>query len=361
MQTPLFTGFPGFIARQIMQELINQKKVNTIYAVVLPSQMKLGKEIVKKSMNVPFDVEIRLIEGDITLPNLGISPNDLEPLYKEINTVWHLAALYDLAVPRVAAWKVNVHGTNMVNNFVQTLPEITRYMYFSTAYVAGTREGILREEELIRPKAFKNYYEETKYEAEVLVEKLKKIIPITIIRPGIVRGHSVTGETIKFDGPYFFINMIDNLRKLPVIPYVGRSQSFINVVPIDFLIKAVVYSCDNEQASGKTLHITDPNPHPVEEVYRQMVLIVTGKLPQGRIPLAVAKTGLQLHFFRKRLGVEKETLDYLTWEAQFDTTFADTLLKDSGIECADFISSLPSMIAFYNLHKKEEQYHIKIN
>ncbi|QBP41641.1 SDR family oxidoreductase [Paenisporosarcina antarctica] len=361
MQTPLFTGFPGFIARQIMQELINQKKVNSIYAVVLPSQMKLGKEIVKKSMNVPFDVEIRLIEGDITLPNLGISPNDLETLYKEINTVWHLAALYDLAVPRVAAWKVNVHGTNMVNNFVQTLPEITRYMYFSTAYVAGTREGILREEELIRPKAFKNYYEETKYEAEVLVEKLKKIIPITIIRPGIVRGHSVTGETIKFDGPYFFINMIDNLRKLPIIPYVGRSQSFINVVPIDFLIKAVVYSCDNELASGKTLHITDPNPHPVEEVYRQMVLIVTGKLPQGRIPLALAKTGLQLHFLRKRLGVEIETLDYLTWEAQFDTTFADTLLKDSGIECADFISSLPSMIAFYNIHKKEEQYHIKIN
>ena len=52
-------------------------------------------------------------------------------------------------------------------------PSITRYMYFSTAYVAGKREGLLLETELIRPDAFKNHYEETKFEAEQLVEELK--------------------------------------------------------------------------------------------------------------------------------------------------------------------------------------------
>ena len=46
-------------------------------------------------------------------------------------------------------------------------------MYFSTAYVAGTREGNLLETELIRPVAFKNHYEETKFEAELVVEQLK--------------------------------------------------------------------------------------------------------------------------------------------------------------------------------------------
>ncbi|WP_019413113.1 SDR family oxidoreductase [Paenisporosarcina sp. TG20] len=360
MKTPLFTGFPGFIARKIIQELIDEKKVNTIYAVVLPSQMKQGEIVANEIMKSNPHIVINLIDGDITLPNLGVSSKDLETLYKEIDTVWHLAALYDLAVPRDAAWKVNVHGTTMVNDFIQTLPKLKRYMYFSTAYVAGTREGLLREEELIRPKSFKNYYEETKFEAEVLVEKLKSIVPTTIIRPGIVRGHSVTGETFKFDGPYFFINMIDALSKLPFIPYIGNTKTYINVVPIDFIIKAVIFCSESDQAAGKTLHLTDPHPHPIEEVYRQMVLIVTGKLPKGRFPLVLAKKGLQVQFLRRWLGVEKETLDYLTWSAQFDTTIANDVLKDSGIECADFVTSLPSMIEFYNLHKTDEKYHIQI-
>lgn len=360
MQIPLFTGFPGFIARQIMQELIDQNKVEKIYAVVLSSQMKIAKEISQEIMKVSPHVSIQLVEGDITYPGLDIDTVELETLHREVDTVWHLAAIYDLAVARDAAWKVNVHGTYHVNDFVKNFPHLKRYMYFSTAYVAGTRDGLLSESELIRPKAFKNYYEETKYEAEVLVEKLKDTVPTTIIRPGIVRGHSVTGETIKFDGPYFFINMIDKLRKLPLIPYVGKSQSLINVVPIDFIIKAVVNCSENEKAIGKTIHLTDPNPHPVEEVYRHMVWNVTGKWPKGRIPLALAKTGLKLKVVRKKLGVEKETLDYLTWTAQFDTAVAEEVLSGSGIQCADFIESLPSMLAFYELHKKDRSYHISI-
>ena len=360
MHIQFITGFPGFISRQIIGELIQQEKVENIYAVVLPAQFKMANEVAKELVKDSQSVNIHLIEGDITLPNLGMSEESLQEVRNQVTIVWHLAAIYDLAVPRDAAWKVNVHGTQMVNDFVRNLPKISRYMYFSTAYVAGSREGVLREDELIRPNSFKNYYEETKFEAEVLVEKIKQFIPTTIIRPGIVRGHSVTGETIKFDGPYFFINMIDSLSKFPIIPYVGKSKAFINVVPIDFIIKAVVNCSENERAVGKTLHLTDPNPHPVEEVYRHMVCEVTGKLPRGRFPLSLAKAGLQIKFVRKMLGVEKETLDYLTWAAQFDTSIADEVLSNSDIVCADFIDSLPPMIAFYQLHKKDEHYHIQI-
>jgi thioester reductase-like protein len=213
---------------------------------------------------------------------------------------------------------------------------------------------------LIRPPAFKNYYEESKFEAEVLVEHLKSEVPITIIRPGIVRGHSITGETIKFDGPYFFINMVDRLKNLPVIPFIGKSSSYINVVPIEYVTKSVVYFSESEKAERKTIHLTDPTPHPVEEVYRHMVSIITGKQPKGRMPLSLAKGALKLKALRQKLGVEKETLDYLSWSAQFDTTHANELLKDSGIRCADFIESLPAMIDFYDLHKNEAHYHVSI-
>ena len=360
MQIPLITGFPGFIATQIIGELFRQKKAEKVFAVILPSQINVAAKTIIELKKDFAGIDIHLIEGDITLPDLGMTEEEIHTIREQVNMVWHLAAIYDLAVPKEAAWKVNVVGTQMVNDFVQTIPRIERYMYFSTAYVAGTREGLLKENELIRPESFKNYYEETKYEAELLVERLKKVIPITIIRPGIVRGHSLTGATIKFDGPYFFINMIDTLRKLPVIPYIGRSTSFINVVPIDFIIQSAVYCSESDMASGITLHLTDPDPHPVEEVYRHMVKQVSGKFPKGRIPLSAAKLGLKLKLVRKALRVEKETLDYLTWNAEFDTSAADQILKDSGIKCADFIKTLPCMVAFYELHKKDEQFHIDI-
>lgn len=95
------------------------------------------------------------MEGDITLPNLGLDNQIIQEIVPQIEVLWHLAAIYDLAVPRDIAWKVNVHGTTMVNDFVRTLPNLQRYMYFSTAYVAGAREGLLLENEIIRPKAFK--------------------------------------------------------------------------------------------------------------------------------------------------------------------------------------------------------------
>ncbi|QDQ01495.1 SDR family oxidoreductase [Lysinibacillus fusiformis] len=360
MGVHFFTGFPGFISSQLIRELFEKNKAQEVIAIVLTGELRKA-DIEKNNILAEFpNCSIQIVEGDITLPNIGLGNQIMQEILPQIEVIWHLAAIYDLAVPRDIAWKVNVHGTAMVNDFVRTLPNLKRYMYFSTAYVAGSREGILRENELIRPRAFKNYYEETKYEAEHRVEDLKSEVPLTIIRPGIVRGHSETGETIKFDGPYFFLNMVDKLKCLPFIPYIGDSNSTINVVPIDYILKASIFIMDEKSAEGKTLHLTDPNPHPVQEVYRTMVKLLTNHYPKGRLPLVFAKKSLQVPFVRKKLGVEQETLDYLTWNAIFDTTEAVTILQKGGITCPDFIQTMPMMVNFYLAHKEDENYQIQI-
>lgn len=360
MSVHFFTGFPGFISSQLIGELFRKKKTQKVIALVLAGEFPKAM-IEKGKIEVDYPhCKIEVVEGDITLPNLGMTDEAIRDILPQIEVFWHLAAIYDLAVPRDIAWKVNVHGTAMVNDFVRTLPNLQRYMYFSTAYVAGTREGIVRENELIRPHAFKNYYEETKFEAELRVEDLKSEVPITIIRPGIVRGHSETGETIKFDGPYFFLNMVDKLKCLPFIPYIGVSSSAINVVPVDYILQAATFLMDDKSAEGKTLHLTDPNPHPVQEVYRSMVKIITNHYPKGRFPLALAKRSLQVPFIRKKLGVEQETLDYLTWNAVFDTTEAVAILNKGNITCPDFIQTMPKMVDFYLAHKEDKNYHIPI-
>lgn len=358
MKEVVFTGFPGFIASQLIRTII--KKENSVSAIVLATEMEKAKKEADEIQRLTDSGPIRLMVGDITKDGLGLNDEDTAYLKEKEVVFWHLAAIYDLAVPREIAWKVNVEGTRNVNRFVSELPHLLRYMYFSTAYVAGDREGTLYEHELIRPENFKNFYEETKFEAELLVEELKEAYPVTIIRPGIVRGNSETGETIKFDGPYFFLNMIDRLRKLPFIPYIGRSTAFINVVPIDYILKASVYLSEHDEAEGKTVHLTDPNPHPVEEVYRKMVQEKTGKTPKLRLPHTVAAFSLKSVSLQRFLGVEAETLDYLTWNAHFDTTNAQQLLAGSEIHCADFLETIPTMVKFYELHKFNKKFHVKI-
>jgi len=361
MNVHFLTGFPGFITTELIKELMKDGNPKKFYVLVLPEQINLARSkadlILKESNSIH---SINIVAGDITKPNLGMNEEVLKELYEKTLTVWHLAAIYDLAVKKELAWKINVEGTKVVNEFVRSHPHVDRYMYFSTAYVAGKREGTLLETELIRPTSFKNYYEETKFEAELLVEELKENVAVTIIRPGIARGHSQTGETIKFDGPYFFMNMIDRLKCLPIIPYVGKSNAFLNVVPIDYIISASVYLSSHPAAESQTIHLTDPLPHPVEEIYRAMVFEITGKNPKGRFPKMVAAKALSSKRMQQMLGVEAETLDYLTWNAMFDTTIAEKLLEESEVHCADFIKSIPAMTVFYNQNKNNSDFHIKI-
>lgn len=358
MTEVVFTGFPGFIASQLIYK--HAQKGKLITAIILSSErVKAEKEAerIEKETNCRA---IKLIEGDITKQGLALTENDKDYLKNKEIIFWHLAAIYDLAVPRDIAWKVNVEGTRFVNRFVAELSNLKRYIYFSTAYVAGNRQGTIYERDLKRPQAFKNFYEETKFEAELLVDELKKTLPVTIIRPGIVRGHSITGETIKFDGPYFFLNLIDRVKYLPYIPFVGYSKSYINVVPIDYILNASIYLSTLNEAAGQTVHLTDPHPHPVEEVYRRMVYLMTGKNPKGRLPHRLAKTSLSLAPVRKFLRVEIETLDYLTWSADFDTQNANRLLKESNICCADFLETMPKMVEFYNVHKNDKNFQVTI-
>ena len=359
MGVHFFTGFPGFITSQLIRSIFQKNITDQVTVVVLQTELEKAQKERADILRTHPERNIEILEGDITLPNLGLMEESIEALTSDIEVFWHLAAIYDLAVPRDIAWTVNVHGTSMVNDFVLTIPNLKRYMYFSTAYVAGTREGKLLETELIRPKSFKNFYEETKFEAELLVDNLKSQVPVTIIRPGIVRGSSKTGETIKFDGPYFFLNMIDKLKSLPFIPYIGKSTSTINVVPVDYIIDACSYLCTHPQAIGKTLHLTDPHPHPVQEVYRMMVKVMTDKYPKGRFPLGIAKLGLQIPVIRKMLSVEYETMEYMTWNASFDCSQAQELLQ-GNIQCPDFIQTLPTMVKFYEENKDNELLHIQI-
>src|SRR5699024_5159812 len=171
-----FTGYPGFLASKLTQQLVHDhhQEIEHIYLLTLPhlkktAENKLETLIKKTALDHDF---FTILEGDITKQDLDIEKEINDVLRENVTHVFHLAAIYDLAVPEDTAYKVNVEGTRSVNQWVTTLENLERYIYFSTAYVAGKREGRIYEHELIEGQSFKNHYELTKYQAEILVKQL---------------------------------------------------------------------------------------------------------------------------------------------------------------------------------------------
>src|SRR3712207_6528728 len=183
---------------------------------------------------------VEILEGDIAERGLGLSTEQLERLQAETTIAYHLAAIYNLAVPLETAQRVNVEGTGNVVEFCAACENLERFNYVSTAYVAGARQGVVYEHELVYGQDFKNHYESTKFQAEVWVRDAMDRVPTTIYRPAIVVGDSKTGETQKFDGPYYILRTISQFMKMGGrIAQFGESDAPFNVVPVDFVVDAM--------------------------------------------------------------------------------------------------------------------------
>ncbi|WP_100333811.1 SDR family oxidoreductase [Bacillus alkalisoli] len=359
MKTYLFTGFPGFLCNELVKELLSTRTdIGEMIFLVLPSMKDKALHDLEKYKKFYPNINYSVVVGDIT--NSYQQWGDLKNK-KDIQFVFHLAAIYDLAVKEKIAYSVNVNGTKNILEWLKTLPSLERFVYFSTAYVAGEREGIIYEHELNKEQTFKNHYEKTKYLAEVAVKDSMSEIPQTIIRPGIVIGHSETGKTAKFDGPYMILNCFHSLRYLPFIPYLGKGDAELNVVPVDYVIKATAHLAHAESGLNKTFHLTHPQPILIKEAYELLLYQTLKKRPKGTLPLSMAKACLSIPLLRKWLRVEKESLDYFTCKTSFDCSETQKALSDTNIKCRTFKTTVTTMVDYYIENEHDKSKHIVIN
>src|SRR5690349_18732796 len=171
--TFFITGFPGFIANRLVERLARSAG-KLILLVQSSLQERAVEELARIAALTGREAStFQTVVGDISLPELGLREADRQLVSSETTRVFHLAAIYDLAVVREIAIKINVEGTRNLNNFARTWSRLRHYHHVSTCYVAGKREGRILETELRHEAGFRNFYEESKYLAELEVESLK--------------------------------------------------------------------------------------------------------------------------------------------------------------------------------------------
>src|SRR6266550_7207603 len=250
-ETIFITGFPGFLATRLVKRLAGEGA--RFILLTQPAFVTAAREAVQQivSETEAPATNFHLVEGDITQPDLGLSPDELAQARRETATIFHLAAIYDLAVAQDVAARVNVEGTLNMNEFAKTVERLRRYHYVSTCYVAGKRQGLIKENELHHDAGFRNHYEETKYLAELQVEALKAELPITIHRPAVVCGDSKTGETAKYDGIYYLMHYLLSAPRLLSLLNIGNDEVTLNLVPVDFIVNSLTALATDSGALGK--------------------------------------------------------------------------------------------------------------
>ena len=261
-------------------------------------------------------------------------------------------------MPLKVAQRVNVDGTGNVLELCRDADVLERLAYVSTAYVAGARTGYVYEHELVMGQAFKNHYESTKFQAEVWVRELMDRIPTTILRPAIVVGDSRTGETEKFDGPYYLLRTMAQMARLgrPVAQF-GRSEATFNVVPVDYVVDAMVAAAGDPATAGETLHLVDPDPLSTRDLVTTLSKEYAGREPAGRVPPKAIETVLRIPAARKAFDdIPRESIVYLNHPVSFDTRRAVVLLTPHGLRPPGFREYVGAMVKFFREHEDDPAY-----
>jgi thioester reductase-like protein len=349
-ETLFVTGFPGFIADRLLERLA-RTPCRFILLVQPPFIARAKDEIARIAQLVGKPVNhFEIVEGDITHAELGLTPANAARVLEQTTTVFHLAAIYDLAVERQLALHVNVVGTGHVLHFARLMPHLRHFHHVSTCYVAGKREGVILETELRHDAGYRNFYEESKYLAEMAVEKFKTDLPVTIHRPAVVCGDSQTGETAKYDGVYYLIHYLLSWPNVLSLINIGNHKVSLNLVPVDFVVDAMAALAFEERAIGKTVQLADPSPLTTNQLFNAIARSINGKRSRITAPAKLVRFFLMLPPSPRITGLPHDAVPYFFVKQLYDSSQARELLAPHGIECPPFESYVDRIVDFARTH-----------
>lgn len=347
------TGFPGFLASALLGRLLVRRPGTEAVCVVQEHHLATARERLARIEQAQPEVagRVRLVAGDVTEPALGLRAADRDVL-ADVTEVWHLAAVYDLAVDEEVARRVNVLGTDRVLDVCRGLPELRRLHHVSTCYVSGRHPGRFGEDDLEVDQVFRNHYESTKHEAELLVRKAMAAgLPATIYRPGIVVGDSRTGETQKYDGPYFFATFLRRQLPVAVVPRIGDPDRVrVGLVPRDFVIEAMDRLSVLDESAGRTYALTDPDPPTVRQVVDAFAHRLHKRVVWVPLPLSLTRAAVSLPLAEQLLGLPVEVVDYFASPTTYDTSHTTADLAATGLSCPRFPDYADRLLDFMLAH-----------
>jgi thioester reductase-like protein len=358
----LLTGVTGFLGRELLCQLLTDTPAEVVCLIRADSSAAATKRlqaIVAQLFGPEGWAAVRdrvtAVRGDVEQPDLGLGPRSRERLIRRCTHIIHGAASVRFDLQLSEARRINVLGTSAMLDLAASARSdgrLERFGYISTAFVAGAHPYVFTEDDLDVGQRFRNTYERSKFEAELVVRGYMRRVPVAVLRPSIVVGHSRSGATSAFNVIYWPLRVFADgvLRYAPAI-----ADLPVDVVPVDFVASGVLQAVMNGDA-GATYALAAGRGATEARVIGDLAAQVfatapprfmSTRLERVAVPLvgpAVLAVGPWRRFGRA-IG---QYLPYFQRGSRFDTTHADALLQPRGIRVPPVQRFLRPVLEFAN-------------
>jgi thioester reductase-like protein len=344
----LLTGATGFLGTEIMKRILRRHTRSRLALLVRSTPRETARERIERLLvrtlgqdeATGYRNRIDIVEGDIAHKGLSMDSERVAALEERVDHVIHCAATIKFDLPLDTARRDNTEGTRNVLAFVDRIGHLGRLDYIGTAFVAGERQGLIKEDELDVGQTFRNSYERTKMEAEKLVREFAESHPTAIYRPSVVVGDSRTGETSSFQGFYQILLYYRKFYARGFTPIVPADPNMpVDIVPVDYVVDALFALMHKEESIGRVFHLASgPGSTCTFDELMNITAEFTGikaphYVPWEAFQLVVRPLLFALYWGTKReFGLKgKVYLPYLWMKLEFDKTNTDKLLEGTGI------------------------------
>lgn len=364
MRTYFVTGATGAIGSALIPILLMDADTRVILLMRAKSAEDLGGRLKDLFRFWEFaeggevSGRVKALAGDVTLPNFGLAEPDYARLTAECTHVIHSAGNVRMNLPIEQARRSSIDAARNVVALARAAPKLAKIEFVSTVGVGGRSHGTVPEEWILRPRKFHNTYEQAKAEAEDIVRgEVENDLPLTVHRPSMVVGDSVSGRIIHFQVFYHLCEFLSGKRTLGLAPNFGRAR--LDIVPADYVARLIAWSSTNMATRGRILHACSGPQlalplHDLRDVVRQVFSEAGRRLP----PVISLPTNL----FRSLLGtaaifmpseVRRAVktlpvfLDYLATEQAFANSSTTDLLTSAGFALPSPYAYLDQVLGYY--------------
>ncbi len=363
------TGATGFIGRHLVQELVDRRE-GDIFVLVRAGSMARIENLTKRWGSG----RVHAVVGDLSQEALGVDADWIAEHTGKIDHFFHLAAIYDMTADDATNEKLNVGGTRHALELAERL-KVGCFHQTSSVAAAGEYSGHFDESMFDEGQHLPSPYHRTKYESEKIV-RTEATVPWRVYRPAIVVGDSQTGAMDKVDGPYYFFPVLKRLRdNLPAwLPLVGIDLGDTNVVPVDYVAKAMDHLAHLPDRDGEAFHLVNPEPQSTVEMIntfcgaagaprfatpidRNVTAGPMAMLPRRLRPSSIVsglmKVGPVTALLDQtigRLGIPAEVLAHTGFRPVFESRVTEKALAGSGIAVPDLESYARTLWAYWEEH-----------
>lgn len=260
--TLLITGGTGLFGSTLIEYYLQHEPDTNIVALVRGRNPDIVAErlysVLRKSPTLApalsgvLTGRVKVLPGDFAQNDLGLPSPELSHLTQSVTDIVHSGASVDFGLPLPDARVINVDGTKNMIDFALRCRQLQCFLHISTGHVAGKRSGTIMEDELGTAQGFFNSYEQTKAEAELLVQEHMDAIPAAIHRLTTVIGDHATGHIRQFG---FFHNSIRLLSQGTISFLAGDRNGHLDLIPTEYPVQAVHHLHKRHFNPGTTYHI----------------------------------------------------------------------------------------------------------